>query len=62
MKNNIIYCETHKCPISMSGCIKRQKRAKSGAFIKEWGILKQVPYDYRCGDCEQGKQLKKESL
>lgn len=56
-----IFCETHKCEISVSGCLARQKRANRGVADGKWGAYgrrgSQVPYDPACVDCEQGKMV-----
>jgi hypothetical protein len=59
-------CETHKCPISISGCMARQKRAKqaSGAWYGNMMMAytrgprgRAIPYDPKCYKCKQGKKV-----
>lgn len=59
---NTIYCEQHKCTISISGCVARQKRASFGIGWKrgygpgKYGA-RQVPFDPMCQECQQGKEV-----
>jgi hypothetical protein len=49
-----IFCKTHKCKISVSGCIARHERAKRGrGGWESFNKTKGVPYDEKCADCEQ---------
>lgn len=53
-----IYCETHRCKISVSGCIARQKQAEIGIGKSPYSNFPKVPYDPACENCEQGKKIK----
>jgi hypothetical protein len=55
-KSDRIYCETHRCPITVSGCLLRQKR--NNGSPEPW-MYNKIPGDPRCVDCAQGKQVKK---
>jgi hypothetical protein len=48
-------CETHKCAITVSGCLARQKRQTNPAAREYY----KIPNDPKCADCKQGKQVKK---
>jgi hypothetical protein len=51
-----IFCETHQCSITVSGCLLRQER--NSEKPPAW-MLNKIPGDPRCANCEQGKQVKK---
>jgi hypothetical protein len=57
-----IYCEQRRCPISVTGCVSRQKRATFGTLWQRgYGPGnnggRQVPFDPVCKDCQQGKEV-----
>ena len=53
-----MFCETHQCEISESGCVARQKRAKMGSKGWDWRSNRnRVPFDPSCEQCEQGEKV-----
>jgi hypothetical protein len=58
MNQDKIFCETHRCTITVSGCLLRQERNDEKKTPPAW-MLNKIPKDPRCGKCAQGKQVKK---
>jgi hypothetical protein len=59
-KFEIFYCEQNRCNITVSGCMRRQERAAEGIYCKSLALRK-VPYDEKCVDCAQGKEMAKKA-
>lgn len=57
-KNDKFLCETHRCTITVSGCLLRQERNSEKKQPPAW-MFNKIPGDPRCANCEQGKQVKK---
>jgi len=57
-KSDRFLCETHQCPITVSGCLLRQQRNSEKKQPPAW-MFNKIPGDPRCADCEQGRAVKK---
>jgi hypothetical protein len=56
---NRMLCETHQCPITITGCMKRQNAAQNTDPTRSWRASASVPIDPKCADCAQGKEIMK---
>jgi hypothetical protein len=56
---NQMFCETHQCPISITGCMKRQVAARNADPTRAGREYNSVPFDPKCSDCAQGKAIMK---
>lgn len=56
---NQMFCNTHQCQISITGCMKRQVAARKADPTRAWREYNSVPFDPKCEDCAQGKAIMK---
>lgn len=53
---NQMFCDTHQCRISITGCMLRQQRNQENP--PAW-MYNKIPGDPKCKDCAQGKAVMK---